>query len=104
MVRFVVIAVALLGCGDKQLETLEEIRDAVCACKAVACGEAAMKKVPQDQIKSNRKMQRVAAEMLDCMSKLYDADRPSTDPDEETPEAIAPTSPGSAGSASGGTP
>lgn len=100
MVRFVVIAVALLGCGDKQLETLEELRDAVCACKTTVCGEAAMKKVPQDEIKTNRKMQRAATEMLDCMSKLYEADRPTADPDAETPE---PTSPGSEGSASGGT-
>jgi hypothetical protein len=100
MVRFVVIAVALLGCGDKQLETLEEIRDEVCACKTPACGDAAMKKVPQDETKSTRKTRRVASEMLECLSKLYEV-QPSTDPDAETPE---PTSPGSAGSASGGTP
>lgn len=95
MLRFVVIAVALLGCGDKQLETLEAIRDEVCACKTPACGEAAMKKVPQDKLESNRKMQRVANEMLDCMAKLYVQDRPSTDPDAEEP-----TSPGSADPAS----
>jgi len=99
MVRCLVIAIALLGCGDKQLETLEAVRDEVCACKTPACGEAAMKKVPQDKLESNRKMQHVAHAMLDCLAKLYDADRPSTDPDAE-----APTSPGSAAPASAGTP
>ncbi len=85
MVRSLVIAVALLGCGDNQLEELETIRDEVCACKTPACGEAALKKVRQDKIKSSRKMQHVANAMLDCMSKLSDAERPSTDPDAETP-------------------
>ena len=99
MVRCLVIAIALLGCGDKQLETLEAVRDEVCACKTPACGEAAMKKVPQDKLESNRKMQRVAHDMLDCMAKLYDEGRPSTDPD-----ADEPTSPGSAAPASAETP
>jgi hypothetical protein len=85
MVRSLVIAAALLGCGDSQLAELEAVRDEVCACKTPACGEAALKKVRQDKLETNRKMQRVATEMLDCMSKLADAERPSTDPDAETP-------------------
>jgi hypothetical protein len=86
MARSLVIAAALLvGCGDNQLEELETIRDEVCACKTPACGEAALKKVRQDKIKSTRKTQRVASEMMNCMSKLADAERPSTDPDAETP-------------------
>jgi hypothetical protein len=85
MVRSLVIAVAVLGCGDTQLEELETVRDEVCACKTPACGEAALKKVRQDKLETSRKMQRVANEMLDCMSKLTDAERPITDPDAETP-------------------
>jgi hypothetical protein len=103
MCRSVVIAVALVlgGCGDKQLETVSAIKDEVCACKTPECGETAMSKVPQDELKSSRKMQRVANEMLDCMARLYEAKRPTTDPDAETPE---PTSPGSAAPASAETP
>ena len=96
MVRCLVIAVALAGCGDKQLDDLKAVRDEVCACKTVACGEAAMTKVPQDKLKSTHAMPRVANEMLDCIAKLDEANRPSTDPDASDPE--------SAGSASGETP
>ena len=85
MVRSLVIAVALIGCGDNQLDELETIRDEVCACKTPACGEAALKKVRQDKIKSSHKMQRVANEMLTCMSKLSEAGRPTTDPDADAP-------------------
>ncbi len=103
MFRFFVIAVALVGCQDEQLTQVESIRDEVCACKTVACGEAAMKRVPQDKIKSTHKMQTVANAMLDCMARLYDETRPTTDPDAE-PAAAEPTSPGSAAPASAKTP
>lgn len=85
MVRCLVISVALLGCGNQQLEELERIRDEVCACKTPECGEAALAKVPQGKLETNRKMQAVASAMMDCMAKLDDADRPSTDPDAELP-------------------
>ncbi len=99
--RTLVIAVALLGCHDKQLEKLSSIKDEVCACKTAACGEAAMQKVPQHEVKSTRKMQRVAHDMMDCMKRLYDGERPTTDPDAEAPAASGP---GSAGPASAETP
>ena len=101
MCRALVIIVALVcGCGDEQLERIEAIKDEVCECKTVACGEAAMKKVPESEIKSNRKTQRVARAMMDCMKRLYDNDRPTTDPDAEN--APAPAGSGSnAGSGSG---
>lgn len=87
MWRLLVTAIALLaGCGDKQLERLEAIRDEVCACKTPACGEAAMKKVPQEDLGSSRKLQQVASDMIDCMAKLYAEGRPSTDPDAEAPD------------------
>jgi hypothetical protein len=106
MVRSVVIAVALVvflgACGDKQLKELTAIKDEVCACKTPACGEAAMKKVPQREIESSHRMQSVANQMLDCMAKLYERQRPATDPDAEAPAEA--TSPGSAAPASPGTP
>ena len=96
MSRSLVIAVALLAaCGDKQLEQLKDIKDEVCACKTIACGEAAMKKVPQGDLKTSRKMQHVARDMMECMAKLDAGDRPVTDPDAEQPEpgSAAPAQP-----------
>jgi hypothetical protein len=94
------VLVALLGCGNKQLENLEQIRDEVCACKTPACAQTAMKRVPQDKLKSGPKMRAVAAAMMNCVAKINDRDRPSTDTDEEAPA----TSPGSADPASAETP
>lgn len=86
MCRFIVIAVALLAsCGDEQLDQLTTIKKEVCACKTVVCGETAMKKLPQRELKSDRKMQHVASAMLDCLAKLYD-ERPTS------PESADPAS------------
>ena len=85
MCRYVVIAVALLAaCGDKQVDQLTAIKKEVCACKTVACGEAAMKKVPHTELKSDRKMQRVARDMLDCLARLYN-EKPVTSPESADP-------------------
>ncbi|HLL21248.1 MAG TPA: hypothetical protein VK427_03905 [Kofleriaceae bacterium] len=91
MHRLVVIAF-VAACGDPQLERLQVVKDEVCACKTAACGEAAMKKVPQDKHTSAPRLQRVANDMLDCMAKLYDESRPTTDPDAETPDVSSPGS------------
>ena len=87
MSRVLVIAVALLAaCADKQLEQLQAIKAEVCACEDPACGEAAMKKVPPgEKIKSTAKKQRVAKEMMECMAKLLEQGRPTTDPDAAVP-------------------
>jgi hypothetical protein len=79
-----VIAVALgLGCRDQTLEQLQAIQHEVCACKTTICGEAALKKVPQQDVRPTRESQAAARKMTECMAKLYLADRPSTDPDSE---------------------
>jgi len=85
MSRALVIAAALAAgaCRDPRLEQLRSIRDEVCACKTVACGEEAMKRVPQDEIKADHNAQKVAKAMVDCLAKLYLGERPSTDPDAE---------------------
>lgn len=81
---FFVISVALLGaCGDREANKLAQIRDQVCACKTVKCGEAALATVPTKDIQSTQKSQRIAREMLNCLAELYKADRPTTDPDAE---------------------
>jgi hypothetical protein len=91
-----VLSVALLfGCGDREAARLGEIKTVVCACKTVSCAEIALKSVPKDQIKSTHRAQMIARDMLDCLSKLYDAERPSTDPDAATgPETPAAASAG----------
>jgi hypothetical protein len=82
----VLVAVIAAGaCRDPRLEELRSIRDEVCACKTVACGEEAMKRVPQDEVRSDHHAQKVAKAMMDCLAKLYVSDRPSTDPDAEAP-------------------
>lgn len=82
MLRALVIAIALCGCRDKQLAEIKRVRDLVCACQDVACGEAAMKLVPHQSGSPGHKAQQLASEMLTCMSKLYLKDtRPDGNPD-----------------------
>jgi hypothetical protein len=90
MARASVIAAALValaagGCRDPRLVELREISDEVCACKTAACGEEAMKRVQEDRIASDHRAQKIAKKMMECLAKLYVADRPTTDPDAEAP-------------------
>jgi len=92
MLRAVVIAAALaalaaLGgaCRDPRLAELDALRKEICACKAAACGEAALKRVPQGDIRADHQAQQIAKAMMRCLSELYAKDRPSTDPDAEAP-------------------
>jgi hypothetical protein len=75
--RFVICVALVAGCERHELKKMERVRDEVCACKTVACGEAALAKVPQKNVKSTPKSQAIARDMLDCMAKLYDEDRPA---------------------------
>ncbi|HEY4243051.1 MAG TPA: hypothetical protein VGM88_24725 [Kofleriaceae bacterium] len=85
MVRVLcVIVIALAACEDHDTKQLEALRDEVCACKDADCAETAMKKVPATA-KANPKTQNLAREMIECVAKLYAAERPSTDPDDATP-------------------
>lgn len=96
MLRAVFVAVLATACRDPQLAQLEEVRDEVCACKTAACADAALKRVPQKDVESNHRSQKLAKAMLECRAALNAQERPSTDPDAEVP---APS--GSAGSGSG---
>lgn len=88
MLRLYVICVALTlaGCRDKELDKLAKTRAEVCACKTVKCAEAALDHVPKTNVEPSPRAQRIAREMLDCVAKLYDADRPTQDPDAPEPE------------------
>jgi hypothetical protein len=82
VVRAIVIGIVLLcGCRDPDVQHVKAVRDEVCACKTVSCGEEAVKKLPTHNIKASHRQQSLANEMLTCMSKLYLKDRPTTDPD-----------------------
>ena len=80
-----VISVALAACGDRDAARLEKVKDAVCSCKTASCAELAMKDVPKSDIKATHRAQVIARDMMDCLKKLYDAERPSTDPDAPQP-------------------
>ena len=73
--------IALAACADHEVEALRKVKDAVCTCKSSSCAELAMKDVPTQDIKASARAQAVARDMMDCLSKLHDAERPSTDPD-----------------------
>jgi hypothetical protein len=88
------------GCREDEVKKLEVLRDELCKCKTVECGEAVMQRVPVIADAGNRRSQTVARAMLGCMAKLYEGARPQTGPDVETPvdETGAPGNAGSAAS------
>jgi hypothetical protein len=101
------VALAALGalgalggaCRDPRLEELQAIRHDVCACKTSACAEAAMKRVPAGDVRSDHVAQKVARDMMKCLSELYDSERPAAGPDAEAPPADPPATPPAAPSA-----
>ncbi len=97
MFRVVALALLVAGCADRDEAQLATIRSTVCACKTSACAELAMKEVPHDNVHPTRRTQAIARDMMGCLSKLYEAERPADpqeDPDTE------PSDPGSAAPAS----
>ncbi len=94
--RFVLVFALFASCRDPGITELEGVRDAVCACKTAACGQIAMKRIPTAEVPNNHRSQAIAREMMDCLAKLYDAERPATGPDDEAlaaPSVPAPAVP-----------
>ncbi len=88
---WLVICVALLtGCDDREAAKLKQVKDVVCSCKDAPCAEAAMKQLPQGEHASSHRSKLIARDMLDCLAKLYDGERPSTDPDAPAPAPNPP--------------
>jgi len=86
MIRALVLLGLLAACHDRETEALTRVKQRVCACTTVACAEDALKAIPQGavppgDVTSSHRAQGVARDMLDCLAKLYAAQRPSTDPD-----------------------
>lgn len=95
MLRLYVICVALAvgACSDHEAERLAKVRDEVCACKTVACAEAALARLPKSDVESNPRTQRLAREMLGCLAELYERGEPTMDPDAPSdPETSGPAS------------
>jgi len=116
-----VIFVALAGCSDREAAELERAKDSVCGCvtqlgeqlakgpsvdvaaaraAASACADRALKEVPQGEVRSSHRSQKIAREMLDCLAKIYE--RPADNPDtaDETKPMVAPGTAGPASAAS----
>ncbi|GEM_PF-5944683 len=89
-----------IGCHEDEVKKLEVLRDELCKCKTVECGEAVMARVPVIAGAGNRRSQTVARAMLGCMAKLYDNARPQAGPDVELPPAGSDTGSSDTGSAS----
>ena len=88
--RRAAMLVGLVACTDPQASQLETVKAKVCACPTSKCAEAAMAGVPQEHVTSNHRTQQTAQQMLDCLAKLYDKEKPSTNPDDVAePEAAA---------------
>ena len=79
-------AIAAGACGNRRTAQLEQVKEAVCACKTASCADDAMKALPSKDIPSNPRTQQIAREMMDCLSKLYTEGRPTTDPDAPQPD------------------
>lgn len=69
-----VIAFACAACRDPDVQRLEEVKAAVCACKTPACADDAMKVLPgaPQSAKPSHRAQQVAQAMLDCLAKIRD--------------------------------
>ena len=90
----------LAACGDKQLAQLEAVRAEICACTRPACAEAAMSKLPKENIRSDHRSQALATAMLDCLGKITFAANAAVT--AEDPDAMGSAGqPGSAAVGSG---
>jgi len=102
MLARIAILVTLVACNDQDAERLTAIKVKVCACKTASCAEQELKHVPETPIKSTHRTQEIARDLLDCIARLQDAERPSTDPDEL--ELAAPSGDQQAGAPAGAPP
>lgn len=80
--RFVLAVALLAACTDARTVHLAGIRDQVCACKSAECAEKAIAAVPQQNVTSTPKTQKLANEMLDCLAKLYRSEQDEIDASE----------------------
>lgn len=89
-----VLAVLAIGCKDRRLVQLENVRAEVCRCKDAACVNSALARMPTAGPKRERAAQRVAADILDCVAKVglqpAEEEAPPTSPGEPAGPAELP--------------
>ena len=78
-----VISVALVGaCGDREAaSSRRSVTRSAMQDRQMRRGRA--RKRAEQRLQSTPKSQRIAREMLNCLAELYEAERPTTDPDAE---------------------
>jgi len=74
---FVICVALLAACRDHGVGQMQRVRDELCACKNAECGEAALARVPKKDVKSTPRSQALAREMMSCLAKLYEDERPA---------------------------
>ncbi len=99
-----IVAALAIGCKDRRLVQLENVRAEVCRCQDAACVNAALARMPTAGPKREHAAQRLAAEILDCVAKVGQqppledlsptapATEPADEPEEEDgdPQPAAP--------------
>jgi hypothetical protein len=107
---FVIWVALAVGCADREIEELERAKTTVCTCRdklqedlakleagasdgeiratATQCADTALKQVPQTE-KTSYRAQKIAREMLECISKIYEQ-REAPETDDGAKPIIAP--------------
>ena len=76
----VLALVTQCACHDPDVDQLAAIKDQVCGCHTSACADQAMRELTKHPVASNRKTQKLAREMLACVARAHDEDRPDDEP------------------------
>lgn len=93
------VALAVAGCRSHEIVALQEVQEAVCACKDSACAEKAMADLPKADQKSTPRTQELARQILDCVAKIYEDEKAKKLAPDDQP--ITPPSDPSAAAGSG---
>lgn len=88
MSRALVLSLALLaGCRDRGIAELEGVRDEICKCKTSHCGEDALKRVADLDVKNTHRAQSTAREMMECLARLHEAEKAPPPAEDDQPAA-----------------
>jgi hypothetical protein len=66
----------LAACRDAEVDRLTAIKDRVCLCTTSACADQALHEVALAPVEANRKTRKLAKDMLACVARAHEHDRP----------------------------
>ena len=69
----------LAACRDAEVDRLTAIKARVCACKTSACADSAIHDVALAPVEANRKTRKLAKDMLACVARAHEDERPADD-------------------------